>query len=953
GAIGLCILLRTIGTPGLGTELPIATVVAAFLVATAIILFRMSDSDQIVGCKVVGGLLLTRAAVALVLPFLALAPATVDLARLLVSAFAVAIAIGLIVLVLRRQQAVAEGTARALQSEIETRRRAEVEALQAQRRFEDFVETALDWVWERDADLKLTYVSQQIVKLTGRGPESYVGRSLDEVFEFYVTPDGREPYRRVLEARQPFRDFRVRVVDRRTGRLLTLSLSGKPLFDAAGNFTGYRGNGRDITESVETRSVLEAIVAGVERAIGQDYFQALVEHLALALEFDCALVGTLDAETGAKIETVAMYLDGKLIDNVEYALDGTPCATAFTSRMCVYPSNVAALFPTDHMLQGMGAAGYAGTPLIGAAGRAIGLIALVKRAPIANVEVVKTVLTVLATRAAAEIERKIADAALRAAEQRFRAVIDNMPIALHLKDKEGRFITVNKAFTRWTGIEAEALKGRTHAVFAQHMEWANVQVADAVTAERMVQETGEVYTRERMRAFRDGQQHDLVVSTFPICDDAGRIVGTGTTATDVTEHRQMERSLAQVQKMDAVGRLAGGIAHDFNGLLGTIVGFASFIVEDTPRDSNTHGFADRILRASSRAKQLVQQILTFSRRSEAERKRIELADVVGETLELFRATIPETTRLEFNNMLPDAAVDADASQIGQVLMNICVNANDALAGGTGHIRVRIGRLGDQQRDDLPTEGIGIEERPDGTTVYVVGTLKAASDYVVIGVTDTGPGMTRAVIEKIFEPFFTTKPKGHGTGLGLSVVHGIVLGHDGVIVVSAKRNVGTSFEILLPLSAAARAEAREIDHEEPPPHGKGRVLVVDDNVEFGDMLSIGLERLGYEVAASNDAVEALEAFASDPEVWDLVLTDQTMPRCTGLELIQRVKAIRPNLPCVLCTGYSSKVSHMAAVAAGASALIANPLDIRALARLVADLTQRPQSATAALRDRTPG
>ncbi len=369
------------------------------------------------------------------------------------------------------------------------------------------------------------------------------------------------------------------------------------------------------------------------------------------------------------------------------------------------------------------------------------------------------------------------------------------------------------------------------------------------------------------------------------------------------ERDQLQAQLQQTSKLEAIGQLAGGIAHDFNNLLGAMMGFARFLEQDLVAGSQPHQFVRRILSAGERGKSLVAQILAFARAQNVERRALDLRLLARGIRDLVGGVLPVSTRLSFDVLNVPMPIHANEGQITQVIVNLCINAHDALSDKPGAIAVRITYLppGVAGRSVLPRQTAGGSSAEPHR--LVMGSVAEDRPYARIEVTDTGTGIPPDTLPRIFEPFFTTKERGRGTGLGLAVVHGIVSSYEGVVTVDSSFGHGATFSVYLPLHDGAvegEPDKRRIDAAEL--RGKERLLVIDDDVDVTDMLSIGLERLGYEVAAMNDPVEALSAFRESPEAWDVVVSDQIMPGMKGVELIKQMRAIRRGLRVILCTGY---------------------------------------------------
>jgi CheY-like chemotaxis protein len=361
-------------------------------------------------------------------------------------------------------------------------------------------------------------------------------------------------------------------------------------------------------------------------------------------------------------------------------------------------------------------------------------------------------------------------------------------------------------------------------------------------------------------------------------------------AAELVKRKQTEAQLIQAQKMEAIGTLAGGIAHDFNNILASIMGYAELAILDVEKNTELHEYLNQVMVAGSRAKDLVRQILTFSRQTEKELRPLQLELILNEVFKLLRASLPATIEMR-QNINSESPVLADSTQMHQLIMNLCTNAAHAMEQKGGILTVELNDV------HLETE---LTQRPSNI---------AAGAYIQLTVSDTGHGMTPAVTERIFDPFFTTKEKGKGTGIGLSAVHGIVKSHGGDITVSTEPGKGSTFNVFLPRIEKDLVEDDVI--EERKPTGNEYILFVDDEQTIVDIGKKMLKRLGYEVEACTGSIEALELFKLQPEKFDLIVCDMTMPKMTGEELALKLREISPDIPIVLCTGYSAKMSELTA------------------------------------------
>ncbi|MDJ0857347.1 MAG: PAS domain S-box protein [Desulfobacterales bacterium] len=380
------------------------------------------------------------------------------------------------------------------------------------------------------------------------------------------------------------------------------------------------------------------------------------------------------------------------------------------------------------------------------------------------------------------------------------------------------------------------------------------------------------------------------------------------------EKAQLENQLRQAQKMESIGTLAGGIAHDFNNILSPIIGFAEMTAEDLPADSQARANMGEILKAGRRAQEMVQQILTFSRQNSQERKPVKVAPIIQESLKLMRSSLPSTIDIHPHIEDEYGFVMGDTTQIHQMIVNLCTNAYHAMRESGGALNVYLDETHFQAPDDVPLAGM------------------TPGRYTRIRVQDSGYGIAPDMLERIFEPYFTTKAPGEGTGMGLSMVHGIVRNHNGFIDVASTVGEGTTFGLYLP-QILHTDETSITETTNFIPLGNERLLLVDDEEQLLDMQSQMLERLGYEVTATSSSVEALSLFCQNPEDFDLMITDQTMPNLTGGELAAQVLHIREDLPIILCTGFSESLSPEAAAEIGIRHYLHKPIPLKSLARTV--------------------
>lgn len=493
-------------------------------------------------------------------------------------------------------------------------------------------------------------------------------------------------------------------------------------------------------------------------------------------------------------------------------------------------------------------------------------------------------------------------------------VIEQASELVIITDPETRIRYVNRAFETTTGHKrAELLEmGLTVFESGRYGDHAQQDILQALEKSR-------VWRGHLVGKTKGGERYDVEATFSPIRSASGAVVSFASVQRNVTNEMHLEKQLRQSQKMEAIGTLAGGIAHDFNNILGAIMGYTEMSLDMVPKGSLTQLNLEQILKATNRATDLVRQILLFSRMGEQERQPVTILSSIKEALNLLRASLPAT--IEIRRIVtahPDTQLLGDPTQIHQVMLNLCTNAAHAMREKGGTLEVELAEA-ELSHEDLASE-------PD---------LNPGT-YVRLSVRDTGHGIEREMLDRIFEPFFSTKGPFEGTGMGLAVVHGIVKRHDGFIRVSSEVGQGTTFDVYFPKLAVAEApsdtNAMEI------PRGHGRILFVDDEVALTRVAREMLESLGYQVTVENGAIQALETFKGRSSAFDLVITDYTMPKMTGLELAEAILAIRPEIPVILCSGYSEMISEGKLEQTGIREFIMKPVRLREIADVVRRVIQ---------------
>ena len=514
-------------------------------------------------------------------------------------------------------------------------------------------------------------------------------------------------------------------------------------------------------------------------------------------------------------------------------------------------------------------------------------------------------------------EKTAAERSLKESKELLNTILNAIPVRVFWKDRNLNFIGCNAAFAVDAGFErVEDVVGKTDfdlpwKDFAEQYRADDLSIIEGGVAKLMYEE------QQTTPALETGY---LLTSKLPLKDGNGETIGVLGSYLDITERKQAEEErkqlqsqLMQAQKMEAIGTLAGGIAHDFNNILGAVLGYAEMAKDGVPPGSETDQDIDRVLQAGHRATELVKQILAFSRQGATERVPLEPALMIKEAMKLLRPTLPSTISIT-QQLEARGAIIADPTQFHQVLINLCTNAYHAMEETGGRLHIELVDCVLSSQDVQQHQHV------------------APGNFVRLSVSDTGPGIPPEIRNKIFEPYFTTKSVGKGTGMGLAITHGILAASGGFIQCESVVGEGTVFHVWFP--AIERMPERLADvQSDVVCGGKERILFVDDEVILADMGQAMLERLGYQVTTFTSSEKALDAFRQNPHQFDAVITDQTMPEMTGAEFSAAALRIRPNVPIIICTGYSNLIDEEKAGQLGIQGYMRKPLIKQKLAALL--------------------
>jgi len=789
------------------------------------------------------------------------------------------------------------------------------EALRAsEARYRSIYDNIQDVYVESTLDGTILEISPQIEVLS-RGQyrrDDYIGKS---AAAFYADPARRDVFLRALQEHGSVRDFETAFVNR-DGSLLPCSISARLVADEPGQPSRLVATLRDISERKRMEDALRVLSTGMTHLRGEAFFNQAARHLAGFLDAEIGFVGRLLTPDHPRMRTVGLCIDGRVTAPVEFDLSGTPCESVVGKQIAIYPDDLQQRFPAFPLLAELDVASYAAAPLFDTNGDPLGTIGIMSRTPLRHSEQMAALLQVFAVRASAEIERQLADA-------RFHDLVEFAPDAMLLVNRKGLITMANQQAVSLFGYTREALVGSpVEMLMPAPLRDAHPGVRREFMDAQVPRAMGKGRPLYALR--KDGTLFAVEIGLSPIESEDGPMVVAA--VRDVSERqraeeerRRLEAQLRQSQRVEALGTLAGGIAHDFNNILGAIVGHLEFALHHVTGNAQATQSIEAVRRASHRARDLVRRILMFSQLEGVHHRVVTLRPIVEEAVSLLRATIPSTVALTVTSDDPVPDILADATQLHQVIVNLCTNAWQAMEGKQGGIAIRLGGV---TIDDASTLA---ELRP--------------GRYARLTVADTGCGMDAVTIDRIFEPFFTTKGIGVGTGLGLSVVHGIVRAHGGAIDVRSEPGRGTTFDLYFPaVNEPATSGEIAIPRVASAMRGEGqRVLFLDDEDDLVHLAEEVLALHNYRVSGYRAAEEAVAALRADPSRFDVVVSDLSMPGMSGLDVAREALRLRPDLPVVIISGHLTEDLLAQAAAIGVREVVRKPFEIRALADVIARVT----------------
>ncbi len=790
---------------------------------------------------------------------------------------------------------------------VDRRQAAEAELEDVSERYRRLVDNAPDIIFSIAPDGRLTALNPAFELTTGHRRADWLGRGFEEL----LVPADRERARRLFDrvmagetvARQELG------VLRKGGQPAVGEFSVTPDLHGSG-VAGLLGVARDVTDRRLAETAIQRIADGISAAWGDAFFRRLVKSLAEVLETEYALLAEVVDGRLEMARTLAVCADGQMVDNFDYSLAGSPCEGALQGGSCGYPSGVQERFPRDELLARMGVESYIGTPLRDSAGRPLGLLAVLGRAPRERLEPALSILQIFALRAAAELERRSAEQALRRSEERYRSLFEESLDAIFITTPEGKIVDINAAGVELFGYDSK--EELLEVDVGRDLYW---DPWDRERSVRQLASEGTLRDHELALKRRDGSKLLVVESSTAVRDERGEVLYYQGILKDVSDRRRLQEELRRSQSMEAVGRLAGGIAHDFNNLLTVINGQSDLILAGLGNDDPLSEELGKVQAAGRRAAALTRQLLILGRREAGTRELVDLNRLVSEREALVRQVVGGDIQV-ITRLAPELVeVRVDRAQLEQVLLNLAVNARRAIFGR--------GRL-------------TIETRNVEVSAAAAPRGLAGGRYAQLSVEDTGTGFDEAALEHLFEPFYSPHSDGK-SGLGLATVYGIIEQHGGTIRVDSEPGRGTRFEILLPEAALAeRVAAAPV--REVAAGGRETILLAEDEPPVRDLLCQYLVKQGYEVLEAADGDEAIDVAGRASWQIDLLLADMVMPGMRGADLARQVVEHRPTVKVLLMSGYTDvRVAGLAGEPPLADAeFIQKPFSTELLGRRVREL-----------------
>jgi PAS domain S-box-containing protein len=683
---------------------------------------------------------------------------------------------------------------------------------------------------------------------------------------------------------------------------------------------------RDVTERKRSEETLKHIGLGVSSSTGEEFVRSLVKQLSKALQTNFAfLVETTKKADEDISSTLVIAEHGHIRSRVNFKLANSACEEVLKKGFRAYPSDVLDKFPKDEILKELAAQSFIGMPLVDHKGKTVGVMGVIDTKEMENVQIAESALQIFAARAAAEIERKRFEQDLNAEKERLAVTLRSIGDGFIATDTDGNVVLINNVAERLTGWKQEHILGKPLVeIFNIFHERTRKPCSSML--ERIVDSGAVVGTANHAIVLsREGVERLIEISASPIRDKTMKKLGTVLVFRDITDKEHLEAERRKAEKLESLGVAAGGIAHDFNNLLTAIIGNLSLSLITLPADDEMHERLIAAKKASLRAQELAQQLLTFAKGGAPIKKTASIGQLIHDTVTF--SLRGSSIKAAFETPEDLWPVEVDSGQISQVVNNLSINAEQAMPnGGTLHVRCENFFLAEENAALAPLR---------------------TGKYVKIAVRDEGIGIPEEYLKKIFDPYFTTKPK--GSGLGLATSYSIVKNHDGLITVDSRVGVGSEFSIYLPATEKQVSLDRARNTE--PARGRGRILALDDEEAICELVKAALTPLGYEVTTVQEgslAVDAYKRAMAEDRKFDAVISDLTIPGgMGGAECIKQLVELDPGVKAIVSSGYAMDPVMSRYREYGFCACIAKPYEVSDLGHIVHDVLQAASNPAEAM------
>jgi len=782
--------------------------------------------------------------------------------------------------------------------DVTSRKLNEIALQESEKKYKNILQTSNDGFWYVDMIGRFLDINEAYCKMSGYTRDELLSMSIQDVESNENEDEIKTHINKIMKNGS---DRFETIHQRKDGSNFNVEVSTSLLESEGSEF--FVAFIRDITTRKKHENALRILSTDFANLSGKRFYEAVSKHIAENFDLDYVFIGEL-SESKKLVNVIGGFAEGNFMGDMNYELLDTPCKNVMGQNVCYYPENVQKLFPKDELLIQMGIDGYIGSPLFKKNGEPLGIIVGLSKTPLKNIQQINQIYSIFIDRVTSEILREKANIDLRESELRFKALHNASfgGIAIHTK---GLILECNAGLSEITGYSIDELIGMN-----------GLLLISEETRENVISNINSGYEKvyEAIGIRKNGSRYPLRLEArnIPYKGKEVRVVEfrdiSEIKEADI-ERRKLEYQLQQAHKLEAIGTLTGGIAHDFNNMLTPIMGYADMMKYKLPKESQYYHYVVEILAASLKAKDLINQLMTFSRKDENILASLNIIPVLKNSLKLMRSSIPASIKINMDIPQEVDNIFANSTQIYQIIMNLCINSSHAMERKDGSVDGEI---------DITLKEIHLDKASSQQFIKL-----NPGKYLHLSIKDDGVGMDKETVSHIFEPFFTTKEEGRGTGMGLAVVHGIISNFNGEIKVYSTPEKGTNFNIYIPVTKMSIAKEKEIQKINQKVREE-KLLILDDRSDVTKLIDNMLSPFGFDITVSNDSRETLEFLTINPNEYDLLITDLTMPGLSGLELAKELRNKGTKIPIILLTGHGFNLNKIEKEKAKIDAMIHKPI-----------------------------